>query len=102
MISEILILLAVWLAPMVLLLGIAFFKKWRRDRQRRRAPITDKLLRGPGESLRKKLEDLEEDLSSYLAMMFTLPLIKGAARLDERQIQRIAHQLETRCRHVKF
>ncbi len=84
MISEILILLVVWLAPIVLLLGLAYFRKWQLSRQGRRVPVSDKLLRAPGESLRKKLEELEDELSSGLAMLLTLPLACASIYLISR------------------
>lgn len=84
MIAEVFILLAVWLAPMLLLLGLAYFRKWTLARRRRRVPVSDKLLRAPGESLRKKLDELEDDLSSHLAMICTLPLLCASLYLIHR------------------
>ncbi len=73
MFLEISILLGVWFAALGLLLGVVWIRKWRIDRQRLRMPVTEKLLRGPGESLQKKLEELEDQLSTELAMAFVLP-----------------------------
>lgn len=75
MISEVTILLGTWFASMGLLLAVVWGRKWRLDRQKLRVPVTEKLLRAPGESLQKKLEALEDDLSTELAMAFVLPLL---------------------------
>ena len=75
MILETSILLGSWFACLGLLLGIVWARKWRIDRRKLRMPVTEKLLRGPGESLQKKLEELEDQLSTELAIAFCLPLI---------------------------
>jgi hypothetical protein len=75
MISGCCILLGVWLATLGLLLGAVRLRNWRIDRQRSRMPVAEKLLRGPGESLRKKLEEVEDQISEKLATAFVLPLL---------------------------
>ena len=49
---------------------------WRRRMEKtRRSPLTEKLLRGPGESLRRELDDAYWDLSSTLFIFPTVPLV---------------------------
>ena len=69
------ILLGVWLAASALLVGLAYWRGWHYRRQKVRAPVAEKLLRAPGESLRKKLEELEEQISEKLAVAYVLPLV---------------------------
>ena len=75
MISDYWILLGVWLVSCACLLGLAYWRSWRFTRQKLRVPVAEKLLRGPGESLRRKLEDLEDQISEKLAMAYILPLV---------------------------
>ena len=42
--------------------------------KKRRSPSTNKFLRGPGQSLIEKLDDINEELFVYLAMMIAMPL----------------------------
>ena len=74
MILEVSILLGVWFASLGLLLGAVWIRKWHFDRKKLRMPVTEKLLRGPGESLSKKLAEIEDHLSTELAMAFCIPL----------------------------
>jgi hypothetical protein len=59
-----------------LLTGLAF---WRKKNRRTRAPFPEnaKLLRGPGETLRRKLSDLDEQSTYEVLIAFVLPLIVG-------------------------
>ena len=84
MIVETLILLGVWFATMGVLLGIVWTRKWYFDRQKLRMPVAERLLRAPGESLQKKLEEVEEQLSTELAMAFVLPLLCASVYLLNR------------------
>ena len=74
MILEVSILLGVWFASLAVLLGVLWVRRWHIDRRKLRMPVTEKLLRAPGESLSKKLEELEDQLSMELAMAFCVPL----------------------------
>ncbi|MBE7157465.1 MAG: NERD domain-containing protein [Rhodospirillales bacterium] len=69
------IFLGTWLASVGVLVGAGKLRRWRLARQKLRAPVAEKLLRAPGESLRRKLEVLEEDISSEVAVGFVLPPI---------------------------
>jgi hypothetical protein len=67
--------------PLVLMLGcfvvpihvLIWLRKWQR--RKRRSPLTAKLLRGPGEMLRRELDDIETNCSAYLALLMTLPFM---------------------------
>lgn len=69
------ILLGVWLTATALLVGLASWRGWHYRRQKVRAPVAEKLLRAPGESLRKRLEELDEQISEKLAVSYVLPLM---------------------------
>ena len=75
MIVELLVLVGVWFGALGLLIGLMHLRNWRIERKKLRLPVTERLLRSPGESLRKKLETLEEQLSTELTLVFVLPLI---------------------------
>lgn len=61
-----------------LLFGAAF---WTRKRRKTRAPFPEnaKLLRGPGETLRKKLGELDERMIYEILAALMLPLLVGCA-----------------------
>lgn len=48
-------------------------RKWQRAK--RRSPLTTKLLRGPGEGLRKEMEDVQLEIGAYVAMLLAAPLL---------------------------
>ena len=70
-----------------LLAGLAL---WRKKNRKTRAPFPEnaKLLRGPGETLRRKLADLDERSTYEVLIAFILPLIVGVG------IAQIATHLE--------
>ncbi|MBC8039114.1 MAG: hypothetical protein H7Y06_01080 [Opitutaceae bacterium] len=61
-----------------LFLGTAL---WRAKARKTRSPFPEntKLLRGPGETLRRKLADLDTDIAAKGLLAFALPLAVGAA-----------------------
>ena len=64
------------------LIGVLHLWHWiDKRRNRRRTPLTQGLLRGPGESLRKQIDNLTLDLMSYVAVIPTLPLLLYASYL---------------------
>ena len=75
------ILLGVWLAASLCLAGLGYWRGWHYRRQRTRVPVAEKLLRGPGEGLRRKLEELEDQISEKLALAYTLPLLVASLAL---------------------
>ena len=54
------LLILILLVPFVLLLGVVYIRRWYIDRKKERSPISEKLLRPAGESLRLKIEELNE------------------------------------------
>jgi hypothetical protein len=68
------ILTGVWMASLACAVVLAVWRQWRLARQGLRLPVREKLLRGPGEGLRKTLEKLEDQISEKLAMAFIMPL----------------------------
>lgn len=70
-----------------ILLGIGYstmsILKAYHKRKKRRTPFTDKFLRGPGQSLIEKLEDINAELLGYLAMLFTMPLLVYSMFISE-------------------
>jgi hypothetical protein len=63
----------VFISVGVLFSVISILKAYHRHKKRR-SPFTAKFLRGPGQSLIEKLDDINEELSSYLAMMIAIPI----------------------------
>ena len=56
----------------------------RYQRRGRRTPLTVQLLRSPGESLSKQIEDLSEDLNTYLTFFTLMPLLCFSSFLSMR------------------
>src|SRR4051812_5126903 len=48
---------------------------WRLNRRSERPPVSEKLLRAPGESLRKKIESFDDALLLHLVASALLPLL---------------------------
>jgi len=59
---------------------LCFFKVFKGSR---RSPLTRELLRGPGESLRTKIENLNMDIDSYLAILFVAPIMFFSTYLSQ-------------------
>ncbi|MCW5603655.1 MAG: NERD domain-containing protein [Burkholderiales bacterium] len=70
--------LGCFVAPMYLLLQT---RKWQR--RNRRSPLSAKLLRGPGETLRHELEDVTWDFCAYLAVLMVFPLLVFAVHVSQ-------------------
>ena len=62
---------------MVLALGPAFLfvYRFRWKRRNKRSPICRDILRGPGESLRKKLSRIDEQLNDQILILFVVPVV---------------------------
>lgn len=67
------ILLMALFVPMLTLLAIMWTWRWMRGFQKERAPVSEKLLRPAGESLRRELEKLDEQLNDNLIWTFFGP-----------------------------
>ena len=64
------------------------FVLWLRTRARRgrRSPLTAKLLRGPGTTLREEIDDATGNIGAYLAVLAALPLLILAMHLSQSYI----------------
>ena len=73
------ILLLVGLVPMLVaaatVLSIVSIARFHRNRDRRRSPLTTEMLRQPAQSLRAGLDELNDDISMYLAMALMFPFL---------------------------
>ena len=56
--------------------------------KKRRSPFTTKFLRAPGQSLVEKLDDINEDLTAYMTMLFTMPILFYAFYISALYFQR--------------
>jgi hypothetical protein len=70
--------LVCFVVPMYALLWVR-----KLQRRKRRSPLTSKLLRGPGETLRGELEDIQWDFSAYLAVLMMFPVLMYAAHISQ-------------------
>lgn len=61
--------------------GLVWIVRYR-ERQRRRSPLSQHLLRSPGESLRSELDDRIWDLAGYLMVLPLIPLTFYAVQLQ--------------------
>lgn len=70
------------LGTLPLLICVAY---WRRQQAQktRQNPLTRTLLRGPGHSLRKKIDDLQFDVDSFVTAWMLLPAIICLAHLSD-------------------
>ena len=62
--------------------GVVFTVR-HRDQQRKRSPLSRQLLRSPGESLRKELDDLMWDVAGYLMVLPLIPLVLYSTYLTQ-------------------
>lgn len=65
------------------ILAVGWF--WKRQIQSyvRRSPLTKDLLRPPGHSLRKRIEDLDLDVASYLTALVAVPLFVYSTHISQ-------------------
>ncbi len=70
-----LVLLPAAAMAVAMIIPILLVKRWRGDQERslRKSPLTRELLRSPGHSLRQKIDEVEEDLYSSLAILLIAP-----------------------------
>lgn len=61
--------------PVVVLLAVVYFERWRRKRAGERSPLSEKLLRPAGYSLQRKLDDLDDAYSAWLLGAFLCSLL---------------------------
>lgn len=69
-----LFLISIFAVPYAVLFGVLYLWMWNIKRKKERSPIADHLLRPPGESLRRKIETLDEDLFATTATVLVQPV----------------------------
>lgn len=68
-------LLLIWLSvSFAVLFAAIFWWIWNNKRKKERWPVADMLLRSPGESLRRKLEEINSSLILAIALVLVQPL----------------------------
>lgn len=73
-----LVMLVFFVLPIYLLLWVRKWRCWKR-----RSPLSAKLLRGPGETLRRELDEILWDFTGYLAALWAAPMIIFAAHVSQ-------------------
>ncbi len=75
--------------PVLILVGILFtvdavfrLDRWRKRQQRRRSPLTAELLRGPGETTRSAIDELQLDLVANIFLAVIVPLLAYSSYLS--------------------
>lgn len=72
------LMLACFVVPIYVLIWV-----WKLQRRKRRSPLTAKLLRGPGQTLRVELDEVQTDLMAYLAVLMIFPLAVFGIHLSQ-------------------
>lgn len=83
MITGLIIQVAVILLPVCAFLGAALLHRANRERKKIRRPVSEKLLRPPGESLRRKLEELDECMFLFTSVLLTSASVAGVMANQE-------------------
>lgn len=65
--------IVIFLFPALIPFIILFLFKWMNQLRKVRAPFTDKFLRNPGESLHRKIQDLNDDIITYIMLLVVSP-----------------------------
>ena len=72
------------IAPGLMLLGVlALRKRWQSWARPKRSPFSDRGLRGPAESLRLELEELESDLAFDISAVMMIPVLLYALGMTQ-------------------
>jgi Nuclease-related domain len=74
--------LALFLVPFLTIIALVWALR-KREERKRRSPLTAKLLRSPGESLHKEIDDTMWDFATYLSMLLALPILIFAVHLSQ-------------------
>jgi hypothetical protein len=64
-----------WLGVMLAIWGVLWFLKRQRKRRGERPPFSDLLLRSPGETLRRQIENISDDVIFYMCTAPVYPLL---------------------------
>lgn len=59
------------LIPIAVLTSVLSYDRWRRKQRRERPPIEDKMLRTPGYTLSRRIEDLNDSIMTFLIASLT-------------------------------
>lgn len=78
-----LITLGVAIVPIFAAVACLWIRHWYRKRKPFRSPLTRALLRSPGETLRRQIDGLTWDLSTWLALLMVMPLLLYATYLSQ-------------------
>lgn len=65
----------VYLAPLLIFVGLFWVGTRRWERPNKRSPLTRDLLRSPGESLRRQIDKLNDDLTTMILFPISMPLL---------------------------
>lgn len=68
-------LILIFLLPPAAFLGVLRFLKWNGPRRGQRRPFEDKLLRSPGYSLGREIQNMSEEVDAHLLAFCTYPLL---------------------------
>ena len=90
MLTDYLILFAAVALPVGLMLVFVYGLNWWAARQRLRVPVAEKLLRAPGESLRRQLEDTNEQFSLELTLTLLGSLMFASLLLAQQRHPQVA------------
>lgn len=72
--TPIIFLISIFAVPYAVLFGVLYLWGWNINRRNERPPITEKLLRPPGESLRRRLAEMDLDLLQAVLIVIVQPL----------------------------
>ncbi|HZV99683.1 MAG TPA: nuclease-related domain-containing protein [Methylophilaceae bacterium] len=75
--------LAFFILAFVIAATLFKYWEWSTRRAKKKSPLTQDLLRGPGESLREKIDDMTLDLLGYMAGLILVPLMIYSMFLSE-------------------
>lgn len=76
--------LTIWVVPFFFILGLLYLWRTYLNKQNKRSPLSQNLLRSPGESLREKIDDITWDIAAYLAILPAIPLFIFSMHLTSR------------------
>jgi hypothetical protein len=78
--------IAIFLGPSFLLLGLLYLYRWHRRRRGLKTPLTRPLLRGPGESLRNRIQEATDAIFEGIFVVAVLPSLFGGIFLAQAYI----------------
>lgn len=71
-----------FLGPMLVVLSLLYLYRWYRRRKGLRSPLTQQLLRPPGQSLRLRIEEISNTLDETLLVVTLVPSLTGGVILS--------------------